>query len=539
MTTVAHVLQDFRCSKEVRERRSATGDSVHFHHSHPEPTQLFCSSFIFALLLLSNLHLQAYSIPEIVAKTKPAVVEIVAMDEKGSPTTLGTGFFVSSDGLVVTNFHVIKGAASITAVNNNGAIFLLERLVAQPTGVDLAILKFRANDVPFLKLGTSTTAVEGQKVIVIGNPTGLTGSVSDGIISAFRDKRTMIQITAPISPAATLQSVGGQNLNFAIAVENVSAGLLLPPSEQPSGRALSTATPTPATGTNAYLESGRDALRKRNYDEAISDFTEAIRLDPNYALAYLYRGGAYDSKGNHEKAITELTEAIRLDPKSVFAYVARGYAYSNDGNLEKAISDYNEAIRLDPNASLAYYNRGNAYYNQGSHEKAIRDFTEAIRLDPHYALAYVNRGCAYFNHGNLEKAISDYNEAIRLDPNSSLAYNNRGNAYSNDGNLEKAISDYNQAIRLDPNYAFAYYNRGNACGPPTALLSPRPLDSPGWMGGLSFCLFEQRDSHSYRCLCRQFNNGPSAILAGFTFRIQDRAQFFEGKIGYLMFAFPT
>jgi hypothetical protein len=57
--------------------------------------------------------------------------------------------------------------------------------------------------------------------------------------------------------------------------------------------------------------------------------------------------------------------------------------------------------------------------------------------------------------------------------------------------------------------------------------------------GLSFCLFEQRDSHSYRCLCGHFNNGPSAILADFTFRIQDRAQFFEGKIGYLMFAFPT
>jgi S1-C subfamily serine protease len=82
------------------------------------------------LLLFSTLSLLAYSIPEIVAKTKPAVVEIVTLDQKGSAKSLGTGFFVSSDGQVVTNRHVIEGAASIAAVNNNGAIFLFERVVA-------------------------------------------------------------------------------------------------------------------------------------------------------------------------------------------------------------------------------------------------------------------------------------------------------------------------------------------------------------------------------------------------------------------------
>ena len=124
-------------------------EPAQFFHFCRLPTDYYRSSLIFALLLLSNLHLQAYSIPEIVAKTKPAVVEIVAMDQNGTPTTLGTGFFVSSDGMVVTNFHVIKDATSLSAINNNGAIFLFERLVAQPTGTDLAILQFRASDVPF------------------------------------------------------------------------------------------------------------------------------------------------------------------------------------------------------------------------------------------------------------------------------------------------------------------------------------------------------------------------------------------------------
>ena len=138
-------------------------------------TRYFSLTAIAACLLLGQTPARADTIPEIVGKTKPAVVEIVTIDQKGSPNRLGTGFFISPDGQVVTNQHVVEGAASIAAINNNGAMFLFERVVAQPPGVDLAVLKFRATDVPFLTLGKSTTAVEGQKVIVIGNPTGLTG----------------------------------------------------------------------------------------------------------------------------------------------------------------------------------------------------------------------------------------------------------------------------------------------------------------------------------------------------------------------------
>ena len=199
------------------------------------------TTLIITLLLLSNLFLQADAIPDIVNRTKAAIVEIVAMHEQGAPTELGTGFFISPDGLVVTNFHVIRGEASLAAVNNNGLLFLFEKIVAEPTGVDLAILKFRANDVPFLRLGDSTDKVEGKKVIVIGNPAGFLGTVSEGIISAFRENRSLIQITAPIahgssgSPVmdengqvigvATWLCEPGQNLNFAIAVEKVSAAV--------------------------------------------------------------------------------------------------------------------------------------------------------------------------------------------------------------------------------------------------------------------------------------------------------------------------
>jgi len=189
-------------------------------------------------LLLGQLPARADTIPEIVKRAKPAVVEIVALDEKGSPTKLGTGFFISADGLVVSNCHVIQGASSLAAFDNHDALFALDRILACSTDPDLAILKFTAHDVAFLQPHRSGELDEGDKVVVIGNPTGLTGTVSEGIISALRENGSIIQITAPISPGSsgspvldekgeligivTSQRQEGQNLNFAIAHWRIS-----------------------------------------------------------------------------------------------------------------------------------------------------------------------------------------------------------------------------------------------------------------------------------------------------------------------------
>ena len=146
---------------------------------------------------------RADSIPQLVARAKPATVQIIAFDENWSPVKTGTGFFISPDGLAVTNYHVIQGASHLAARTNEGAVFQFQRVVAYPQGVDLAVLKFAADGAAYLKLGQSKDAVEGQRVLVIGSPEGLQGTVSDGIISAFRENRSMIQITAPISPGSS------------------------------------------------------------------------------------------------------------------------------------------------------------------------------------------------------------------------------------------------------------------------------------------------------------------------------------------------
>ncbi|GMO50667.1 MAG: hypothetical protein Ta2G_08340 [Termitinemataceae bacterium] len=213
-----------------------------------------------------------------------------------------------------------------------------------------------------------------------------------------------------------------------------------------------------------YLERGIEFYERADYDIAIAEFTDAIKLDTNFSVAYSHRGRAEwkkatsiniasEAEQEYNKAIEDCTQAIRLDPNSAFAYNYRGNAYSGKKDYVKAFADYNMAIRLDPNFAAAYSNRGNAYRDKKDDVKALADYNMAIKLDPNFAAAYINRGDVY-RAGKIDydKAIEDYSQAIKIDPNYARAYNNRGNAYYNKDNYRQAILDYTQALKLNPNY---------------------------------------------------------------------------------------
>jgi tetratricopeptide (TPR) repeat protein len=140
------------------------------------------------------------------------------------------------------------------------------------------------------------------------------------------------------------------------------------------------------------FSSGKAYFDKSDYDRAIADFNEAIRLDPKYALAFYQRGNAYGRKGDPDRAIADLDEAIRLNPQHADSFVDRGNAYLRKGNQDRAIADYTEAIRLYPTYAIAFNNRGQVYQRKGDNDRALADFNEAIRLDPKYAHAFCNRG---------------------------------------------------------------------------------------------------------------------------------------------------
>ena len=88
------------------------------------------------------------------------------------------------------------------------------------------------------------------------------------------------------------------------------------------------------------LAQGRLAFQKGEYDKAIADATEAIRLNPKNVNASYDRGLVYGLKGEYDKAIADFTEVIRLKPQYAKAYCSRGAAYSQKCELDKAIADF-------------------------------------------------------------------------------------------------------------------------------------------------------------------------------------------------------
>jgi tetratricopeptide (TPR) repeat protein len=168
------------------------------------------------------------------------------------------------------------------------------------------------------------------------------------------------------------------------------------------------------------------------------------------SAAYEIRGVAYEDKGDYDHAIEDLNESIRLNPRVADSFYSRGIAYNHKYEFDRAIQDYNEAVRLKSDFKYAFWARGHTYRNKGEFDRAIQDYNEAIRLDANFAGAYGDRGEAFFHRGDYKSALQDYNEAIGLNPNQAVAYNNRGLVYLIQNKLPAAIADFEHTIFASP-----------------------------------------------------------------------------------------
>ena len=463
---------------------------------------------ILVTVLLYYTTSNAQTVPQIAEKALAATVSLEMRDRNGAVLSRGSGFFVRSN-LIATNYHVIEGAARGTAKLVDGyRTYTIEGITATDKTNDLALLKVTVYGVNPLPLGNSNAVRIGETIYVAGNPIGLEGTVSDGIISGHRDRYTKerLQMTAPISPGSSggpvlnrkgqvigvsvsgYHGLGVQNLNFAIPSNYLKALINRSGTVKPFSQA------SQSISADTYFIRGYEKAELGDYRGAIADFDTAIRLKPDYANPYYNRGNAKRELGQHFAAIADYDTAIRLKPDDALAYLNRGVAkvqlgqhfaaiadfdtairlkpdYANPyhgrgvakaqlGQHFATIADYDTAIRLKPDYANAYYNRGNAKRELGQHFAAIADYDTTIRLKPDYANAYLNRGVAKVQLGQHFAAIADYDTAIRLKPDYANAYNNRGLAKSKLGQYFAAIADYDTAIRLKPDDALAYLNRG-------------------------------------------------------------------------------
>jgi Tfp pilus assembly protein PilF len=322
-----------------------------------------------------------------------------------------------------------------------------------------------------------TSPQEGESIVVIGNPFGLEGSVTNGIVSAVRDIPTfgrIIQITAPISPGssgspvvnmqgqvigvATLQITGGQSVNFAIPSERIS--------QLQTVGLMSLSELVTATGRNKrakavqFFRDGLSFLSKDDCEKALPYFEKAVESDGNYAEAWAQSGFCKEKLGRHTEAIEASRKAVALRP-SAESYFNLGLANYYLKQYRDSADAYRQAIKLDPyNAADAYYALGLVYRDWGKPDDEIQAYKQAIRLRPDYTSAYERLGSRYVKAKKYGEAIEVFKQLSSMKPGDAVAPNNLGEAYLELGRANEALESFRQAIRLKPDFGRAYYNLG-------------------------------------------------------------------------------
>ncbi len=429
----------------------------------------------------------ALSAEQVFSKVSPAVVRVVVRDREFKQIGLGSGFFVAADGLLVTNHHVVRGAESATVLRADGSTLFVDGVLAIDDGRDLAILKVNGTRLPCLEVATGDAPPPvGTQVYAVGNPMGLTNTLSNGLISGIRKEGgevREIQTTAAIShgssggPLVDAQGrvVGvirsyvaeGQSLNFAVPAVAVR-GLLakaatgkLAPLASAGGRPLDRAA-------TRELDTAWAAMGKEQWSDAVRILSGLTSREPDNPFVWFALGHLHAKLGNHELAVEAYKTATRLKPDYAEAYSNLGAAYSKIGRYPEDVDACKTAIRLKPDCAEAYFNLGVAYSNMGRYAEAIEAHRTAIRLKPDYAKAYFNLGAAYgemdrqgWQHPDYNyraEEVNAYKAAIRLKPDYAEAYNSLGVAYRNMDRRAEQVEAYKTAIRLKPDYAVAYYN---------------------------------------------------------------------------------
>jgi tetratricopeptide (TPR) repeat protein len=159
-------------------------------------------------------------------------------------------------------------------------------------------------------------------------------------------------------------------------------------------------------------------LRLKSCTSVIDD---ATRLGEIRAEAYLNRGIAHEELGQTERAIEDYSQGLKLNPDYRSLYNRRGLAYDQEGKQDLAIADFSQAIRLDPKDTEALIYRGLSYAAQDDHDKAIRDYDAALAENPDDPLLLAIRGESREALGDRDRAIADFRRALELDPKSEEA----------------------------------------------------------------------------------------------------------------------
>ena len=407
---------------------------------------------------INTIYGQTLPLPQLVKKIENSVFTVLATDKNGTEFSQGSGFVISSDGICITNFHVLEDAYGGYVENKNGEKFNITKVIDYNVDCDLVKFRIDSKGRQFYALPLSMTKPQkGEELISLSTPIGFEQTLSNGIVSSIRESElygTVIQMTTPISHGSSGSPIlnrkgevlgvstfgveGGQSLNFAVSTLNFSK------INKTQNIHLQDITKDPLETPN--IKKARVAILEGNYETAFEFAKSEFEKDPKNHLAISLIGQVFYEVEEFADAISAFSKAITFAPEKASYYNLCGLSFRRQGDIEfysgnrtpnefmYALQSYDMAISLENNSTV-FYNKAHLILelyltykllNSSALYDAMNDFNTSIQIDSYNEMAYVGRAEIKQGLSDYWGSISDCDKAIAINPYYYRGYKVRG-----------------------------------------------------------------------------------------------------------------
>ncbi len=347
---------------------------------------------------------------DIISKILPEISKSVVVIEARKENSLmqGTGFFISSDGLVATNLHVVFKARSILIKKKDGMSYPVLSIVNFNEDLDLCVLKIDLLDAPALRWGDSDLLKTGDILFTVGHREGSLYETSSG---TFMGKKMLDGEESLQSKMVTGHgNSGGPILDQEGDLVGISKAFD-PATGQNFGIPINAAKPYLGYNTLVTVDefnklispaheltySGQGSFMAGQFGAASLLFKQALALDPNFLKAKIALAKTYRSMFMENEEFNTWLEVNKQDPENILSYVRLGKISLNRNNFDEGIGYLQKAVDLNSQTPDVYGDLGYAYGKQNRLKESIAAYKKAVDLNPQDADSHYNLAVAYFN----------------------------------------------------------------------------------------------------------------------------------------------
>lgn len=438
------------------------------------------------LLIAQKIKSPSPPLPTVVfAKAQKSVVTVIALNQQGVAITQGSGVIISPS-FIVTNFHVVENGHSIEIIYDK--INYKIKNIQYKQDIDLAYLHLKVPIGQAITRGNTDKANIGDKVYAIGGPKGLELTLSDGIISSFREENNIkyIQTTAPISPGSsggglfdkygkligitTFTIRNSQNLNFAIPIEQVD--------ENNQNNIIVTSFPIAEQESDFINRVGNLELQN-NWIEIINQSNLWILKHSTSPTAHLFLAEGHLMLGHLDDAYNFGRKAIGLDPTmgnpallaQAFSIMAASRELSN--NSKEAVEYFQKAYSCDSSDNSARMGLIRVSLKLAYSELTARQFSDSleyintvVRIEPRNPEAWRLKGWVFQQQRDIPGTIQAWDRYVSVKPPNggakemsilAILYAGRKD-YNNATRIYRMLKnvDYNEAMRIKNQLPWAF-----------------------------------------------------------------------------------